>query len=92
MKTSHTPGHAQEVLHKVRVLLHERATMFDNADAQELLPQFDLHRDLFSAAPDLLAEMRFALEYLESPPFIALHGEMPANRARAAILKAEASK
>jgi hypothetical protein len=40
------------------------------------------------AAPDLLAALKEALEYLDSTPFIALHGEMPAKRTRAAIAKA----
>ncbi len=43
----------------------------------------------YSAAPELLAALEIAEEYLSSPPFIALHGDTASRKARAAIAKAK---
>lgn len=40
------------------------------------------------AAPELLEALELAAEYFESPPFVALHGLTPFDKARRAIRKA----
>lgn len=52
----------------------------------ERYTQADSIRD---AAPELLEALKGALEYFEGPPFIALHGDMPAKLTRVTIAKAE---
>jgi hypothetical protein len=58
--------------------------------AVEVLADANAHAEvrLYQAAPELLAALRVALPYLEGPPFIALHGDFAAKKARAAIARA----